>query len=148
MKCQHHPKYDPSKEEPPHESFMDIEGFVVSCPYCWRARAKWLEQEKRRLVTDCEAYRHAHEDFIASFDTKDERIAELVGQLADAQKGWAEELSKAVDADVKAEKREAVLWEILWELEQHGHPCECIHCEEWWNKYRKALEKEKLPHVP
>jgi len=35
----------------------------------------------------------------------------------------------------EAEVREQKLLEILWELEQHGHPCECTHCEEWWNKY-------------
>jgi len=38
---------------------------------------------------------------------------------------------------MRLEERVRKLEKILWELEQRGHPCECIHCEKWWNKYRE-----------
>ena len=56
-------------------------------------------------------------------------------------KDWVvQELEKLVELQESNEQLKAdlaKLREILWELEQNGHPCECLHCESFWDRYRE-----------
>jgi len=71
--CQNHPDYTPEQGEPvllyPQSS--------APCPYCWRARAKWLEQWQENSEKDLKRY-YLYQDCVELLMKVDkERIAEL-----------------------------------------------------------------------
>lgn len=132
MTCKHHPDYKPESEEPHGKSFINKKGDVdFPCPYCWQARAKWLD-EQLRLRTKRVA------ELWSWWEPADERITELDKQLAyfkdpmsaiDSSQGcpackwedgvitkrcWTHDVAQL--AVKEAEKREAVLVEALEEI--------------------------------
>ncbi len=49
MNCTHHPKYDPASGEPTSVWNTGTKRYgIIPCPYCWQARAKWLEKRYQK----------------------------------------------------------------------------------------------------
>jgi len=45
MRCKHHPKYNPASGEPTEPLIVImLKDHALPCPYCWQARAKWLNE--------------------------------------------------------------------------------------------------------
>ena len=90
---------------------------IFPCPYCWKARAQWLDVRLRFKDGENQT---AHNQREGREKKLHKRIVELEGQLAEAH-FLEEHLEAQVD---KAEKRVAVLREAL---EEHGeHPAGCV----------------------
>ena len=64
----------------------------------------------------------------------------LVEEKRELEQEHTEYVVNAIATVGKQTKHLQELEGFLWELEQHGHPCECTHCEEWWGKYREARD--------
>jgi len=78
MDCKHHPDYDPASGEPFGKLTVDthrVKEYVMGsvkkattqyfeehpCPYCWQARAKWLEGARYELLEEKRAHSRAGE---------------------------------------------------------------------------------------
>ena len=88
--------------------------------------------------------RYATKCFPKQITTLQAANKKLEQRLAEKHRGWTEEAAAHLETAQRIAELEQDgkrLEKILWELEQHGHPCECIHCEEWWDKYREARDK-------
>jgi len=38
------------------------------------------------------------------------------------------------------------VYDLMHDLEQHGHPCECLDCEEKWDDFRQIREEVLSQH--
>jgi len=133
MACEHHSDYDPASGEP--INMMEPGSFGSPCPYCWQARAKYLdEQNIRAFKTNVKQGEH---------------IAELEEQLAVANDSrarlnkWRENCEdRYEELEQETEKREVVLRELLKEGLHAHSPYGNGHKVKMWEEKARAALKE------
>ncbi len=124
MKCEHHPKYDPASGEPTSELAMKerfIKGnpnVLLPCPYCWQARAKWLDGQDIGSMTSMNKIA-AQNKLIEELKQKLER--KLEAHFSDFIKKQSEHQERIKELEADGERLDAL--EVLLRKRRTYIPC-------------------------
>ena len=112
MSCKHHPKYDPTSGEPTggykyaHQT-KKYEGVVewIPCPYCWQARAEWLDVKLAEVTEDVKGGEYDAGCFRADLWEAKKRIKKLEADKGTRLADEISELERLRQAIVKAKEK-------------------------------------------